>query len=207
MAPRSRNNDPDTRLSRFLSKVLRHQAKEFGLDISSDGYVCVSDMLNLQFLKSSKTTVEDIKRVVENNDKKRYTLSLIDDKLYIRANQGHSIAVENLELKPLVSNGDFPNGIAVHGTTKRAWLNGIKDQGLSRMKRNHIHMASGLNGSDGVISGMRKNLVDPVHIYIDIPKALNAGIKFYASDNGVILSPGNQDGFIPIDLFLRVDGI
>lgn len=207
MAPRPRNNDPDTRLSRFLSKVLRHQAAEMGLDISSDGYVLVSDLLNLQFLKSSKTSVEDVKRVVENNDKKRYTLSVINDKLYIRANQGHSIKVEDLELKPLVSIDDFPNGIAVHGTTKRAWLNGIKDQGLSRMKRNHIHMASGLNGADGVISGMRKNLVDPVHIYIDLPRALDAGLKFFASGNGVILSPGNQEGFIPVDLFLKVDGI
>ena len=34
-------------------------------------------------------------------------------------------------------------------------------------------------------------------IYIDMKKALDDGYKFYRSNNGVILTPGNKDGFLP----------
>lgn len=88
------------------------------------------------------------------------------------------------------------------------------------MKRNHIHLAKGLVGDKGVISGtficcessraqayrgnpgMRSSSV--VHIFIDVPKAFDAGLKFYFSDNDVILSPGNDDGHIPPSMFQKV---
>lgn len=70
------------------------------------------------------------------------------------------------------------------------------------MNRLHIHMAGGRLGEDGVISGMRAS--SQVYIYIDIPKALEAGIPFFKSSNNVILSPGNAEGFIPASLFLKI---
>jgi len=44
-----------------------------------------------------------------------------------------------------------------------------------------------------------------VLIYIDVPKAMEAGLKFYLSANGVVLTEGNENGIIPIDLFERVE--
>ena len=121
--------------------------------------------------------------------------------MWIRANQGHSFPVPDLQLKIINNISDLPNGIAVHGTYKKAWKI-IKSKGLSKMNREHIHLAIGLP-DEGVISGMRKTV--QVLIYIDVDKCLEAGIPLFLSTNGVILSPGNNKGIIPPELFLKVD--
>lgn len=121
---------------------------------------------------------------------------------YIRANQGHSmVTVDKVELVPLTSLANFPVNV-VHGTSMQAWTK-IKNTGLSRMNRLHIHMAGGRLGEEGIISGMRAN--SQVYIYIDYTKALEAEIAFFKSANNVILSAGNQDGLIPPELFLKVE--
>lgn len=78
------------------------------------------------------------------------------------------------------------------------------------MSRNHIHFATGPAlssvlpegrggsivvrdrsagaGAGGVISGMRTDA--QILIYIDLKKALEAGVPFWRSENGVILSEG-----------------
>jgi len=117
----------------------------------------------------------------------------------IRANQGHSIKTVQMELRPITSNEDIT--MAVHGTSWRAWRS-ISTQGLSRMNRNHIHLAQGLAG-DGVISGMRKSC--QILIYIDVQKALDSGLEFFLSTNGVVLSEGDQNGFIAPMYFKRVE--
>ena len=42
-------------------------------------------------------------------------------------------------------------------------------------------------------------------IFIDVQKALDGGIKFYLSDNGVVLTAGNEKGFLPPEFFSRVE--
>ena len=42
-------------------------------------------------------------------------------------------------------------------------------------------------------------------IYIDVQAALDAGIKFFVSDNGVILTPGNEKGILEPRFFLRTE--
>ena len=53
--------------------------------------------------------------------------------------------------------------------------------------------AQGYPGDKGVISGLRKSA--DVIIVLDLEKALNDGISFYLSQNGVVLSSG-LNGFI-----------
>ena len=113
---------------------------------------------------------------------------------YIRANQGHSIPVE-LDLKELTD----PDLIAYHGTTNEAW-NIIQYEGLNKMGRQHIHLAKGLPGE--VKSGMRHD--SEVIIQINVADAMKAGIRFFESDNGVILSEG-INGVIPPQLLKKID--
>lgn len=48
----------------------------------------------------------------------------------------------------------LPDGVEIlHGTSKDAWDKILTSGGLSRMKRNHIHLAKGRPESDSVISG------------------------------------------------------
>ena len=44
-----------------------------------------------------------------------------------------------------------------------------------------------------------------IFIYIDLEKALDAGYKFQLSANGVILTAGNEEGFLPPQFFSRVE--
>lgn len=138
----------------------------------------------------------------------------------IRANQGHSIKVdvEGLLTPITFETGNVPETV-VHGTDESAWRLIMKSGGLRKMGRNHIHFASGLPAgfkslaidtasteekeAAPVISGMRKN--SSILIYIDIRTALEAGIKFYISENGVILTEGNEKGFLSYEFFTRVE--
>lgn len=92
------------------------------------------------------------------------------------------------------------------------------------MKRNHIHLAQGVAGK-GIISGMSFLLSffcsptnsicfvskqgmrtsSQILIFIDLQKALDAGIKFFLSDNGVILTEGDGEGFLKPEFFEKVE--
>jgi 2'-phosphotransferase len=56
-----------------------------------------------------------------------------------------------LELNKVISAEEIP--VVIHGTYFEPWAT-IKNDGLSRMSRNHIHFASGIFGDNAVISGM-----------------------------------------------------
>lgn len=70
------------------------------------------------------------------------------------------------------------------------------------MKRKHIHLAKGTLDDPNIISGIRKDV--QIYIFIDLAKALADGIKFYESDNGVILTPGNAEGYLEPKYFEKV---
>ena len=186
------------RESMFMSKILRHQAINYGLKIRSDGYVEISKLLKIGSL--TKLTLDDIEKIVAEDNKNRFRIS--DDKKYIRANQGHSIECvdDDLLLEKILDHTNIP--VCIHGTDSKA-LEFIKKEGLHIMGRNHIHFSSGKLGEEGVISGMRKNC--KVFVYIDTEKAMKNGIKFFKSANGVILSPGNWDGYIIPEYFKTIE--
>ncbi|KAK5864696.1 hypothetical protein PBY51_015917 [Eleginops maclovinus] len=173
----------DVRLSKSLSYALRHGANNMGLQINSDGFMFVDDLLaHMQF---SSYSLEDVERVVATNDKQRFKLRQLEDgRLQIRASQGHSVQVMDLELKPVLAGSPDCPAEAVHGSYLRNWSS-IQQQGLSRMRRTHIHLAPGLPGADGVIS------------------ALADGIEFFWSDNGVLLTAGDAEGKLIPKYFSR----
>jgi len=105
-------------------------------------------------------------------------------------------------MQSITSAKEYPT--IIHGTNDKAWKLIANDpNGLSRMSRNHIHFATGLLGEDGVISGMRSSC--SVLIYIDLEKALEDGVKFFKSENGVVLTEGLKDeGHLPKDYFSKV---
>lgn len=214
--PKRPADTPDVRLSKSLSWILRHGAVKENLPIRPDGYISLAVLMKHNKFRNSK--VSDIARVVKENAKQRFTLTYKPDEnldsdrelkegenledWFIRANQGHSMeTVDKVELVPLTQVESFPRNI-VHGTSRKAWTK-IKESGLSKMNRLHIHMAGGLLGDEGVTSGMRAS--SEVFIYVDAKKAVDAGIPFFKSSNNVILSPGNAEGIIPVEYFLKVE--
>nr|XP_033809908.1 tRNA 2'-phosphotransferase 1 isoform X1 [Geotrypetes seraphini] len=199
--PRRRHEqNPDIRLSKALSYALRHGAASLGLQMGADGFLYLDEMLcHPQF---HSYTQEDVLRVVETNSKKRFAVRPhpIDGRLQIRANQGHSIQVSDLELVPIEDGPECPE-TAVHGTYLRHWPS-IRARGLCCMSRMHIHLAPGLPTEHEVISGMRKDC--DLAIFINLQKAVSDGMKFFWSSNRVILTPGDKEGLLPVKYFQKV---
>lgn len=110
---------PDVALSKALSFLLRNRAIDEGLDMDSEGFVEMDQILKIPRFK--KYTQEMILKVVEKNEKQRYSLRKDEKtgKLFIRANQGHTIPNINPDLK-LITNADCYEKI-IHGTNKAAY--------------------------------------------------------------------------------------
>lgn len=75
------------------------------------------------------------------------------------------------------------------------------------MGRNHVHFATGLPGDEkGVVSGMRRDA--EVLVYVDVERALREeeGMKWWISENGVVLTEGDGEGLVPCRLFKEVRG-
>ena len=201
----------DADLSKLLSKLLRHKAVELGVAIDADGWVALSDALaqingprlrelvgNAGKLGSHEYTEAhvreyteaDVRDVVDANDKRRFVINGTD----IRAAQGHGMpGVGEKQGEPLTL--ETAPEVAVHGSYVQH-VQAILEQGLSRMSRHHTHLAKGLLGEKGVISGMRSNA--ELFIWVNVHEAIKGGLTFYESANGVILCSGlNGDGVIP----------
>jgi 2'-phosphotransferase len=177
--------------SHRLSKILRHQAKELGIPISSNGYVKLSDILSLDYFTEHSVTEEMIKDIVYTCPKKRFSLLEKDsmkENVFIRANQGHTLdCIEEEELleeltKEKVLMLTMETGFVYHGT-KRCFLPAILKNGLSRMKRNHIHFSL-------FKQNVRKST--EIIISVDVLSAMDAGYRFFRSDNNVILCSGER---------------
>lgn len=67
------------------------------------------------------------------------------------------------------------------------------------MSRNHIHFATRFPEDGKLISGVRPNA--EVLIFLNVGRALAAGLHLYVSGNGVVLSPGNEQGIIECRFF------
>ncbi|KAF2757982.1 phosphotransferase KptA/Tpt1 [Pseudovirgaria hyperparasitica] len=140
----------------------------------------------------------------------------------IRATQGHTIKFDLEDLITPITPENMP-GLVVHGTDHRAWTQILTSGGLKPMGRNHVHFATGLpkgftelhddgtsakdSQSDDtapvVVSGMRTS--STVLVYLDLEKAMAAGVKFGISENGVVLSGGNEHGVVSVDFFQKVE--
>lgn len=67
-------------ISKALSRLLRHQAENSGVPISSDGWVRLDHVLGWKGLKGiSGVGIEDVWGVVEENEKKRFAVRLVSD--------------------------------------------------------------------------------------------------------------------------------
>ncbi|EKF39438.1 hypothetical protein MOQ_000337 [Trypanosoma cruzi marinkellei] len=173
--------------SKTLTRILRHAADKMGIPISSGGYVHVDDILRCKPFCNDPLALSHIALVVHTNDKKRFKMAYDDQhRLYIRANQGHSLAGINPELRRIESATEV--SVAIHGTYYSAWKEICACGYLSTMTRQHIHFSRGLINDHCVISGMRYNV--EVLLYLDVAKVLADGIELWESENGVLLTPG-----------------
>lgn len=189
----------DIQISKALSYLLRHGALKEGLPIDNNGFIPVSVLLRHNRLKSHKCTLEDIHRIVENNDKKRFQImnkDLEDGGLQevICATQGHSIATitpDNEVLEKVTAPTELPEKL-IHGTSISKLLLILQSGSIKKLRRNHIHLSPGISGRDSqVVSGMRTS--SNAYIHLVLGQTLLDKIQLFRSLNNVYLTPDDVD--------------
>jgi putative RNA 2'-phosphotransferase len=163
------------KISKFLSLVLRHQPEKIGLKLDPAGWVSVEGLLKACQSHGFLLTKNELEAVVAGNDKQRFSFS--DDKLQIRANQGHSLDVD-LGYQPIA-----PPEELYHGTVER-FLMPILDSGLSKGKRHHVHLSAECETARKV--GARRGV--PVILRVMSGRMHRDGYLFFRSENGVWLT-------------------
>jgi putative RNA 2'-phosphotransferase len=163
------------KISKFLSLVLRHKPEEIGIQLDAAGWVPVAEFLRACQAHGFSIKREELEEVVRTNDKQRFAFS--EDGLMIRASQGHSVEVK-LDYQPLM-----PPEILYHGTATR-FLDSIKEQGLIKGKRHHVH----LSGDEATAIKVGARHGKAVVLVIQSLQMHKDGFIFYQSENGVWLT-------------------
>lgn len=171
--------------SKFLSFILRHDPSAIGVELDDAGWIGVSRLLGALQLHRPHITRERLIEIVETNDKKRFAFS--EDRESIRASQGHTVSID-LGLPP-----SLPPLILYHGTSERN-LKSIRNYGLLRGKRHHVHLSADANTALRVGSRHGK----PVVLRIDAGRMTQSGFTFYVSENGVWLTEYVPPSFIKL---------
>jgi len=207
-------------ISKALSKLLRHAAEDEGLALDGEGFARVDQVMQWQRLKSLQVTFTDIRTAVTDNAKQRFSMkpnpainpqpdstSEEPSNWVIRANQGHSIAIDSAALLAPITleAGNVPE-VVVHGTYCAVYQLIVESGGLKKMSRNHIHFSTGLpEDKEGVVSGMRGNA--EILFYVDIRKSLeDGGMLWWISENGVVLTEGDENNLVPTKYWKKVEG-
>ena len=68
------------------------------------------------------------------------------------------------------------------------------------MTRQHIHLAPAL--TDHMITPRPSSTL---FVYLDLAKLIAAGIPVYTSANGVVLTPGNEHGYVPPEMWSKAE--
>jgi putative RNA 2'-phosphotransferase len=175
----------DVSKSKFLSLVLRHKPETIGISLDPNGWVDVDALLDALEEHNHAMSIEELERVVRENDKQRFILS--EDRRRIRANQGHSVQVD-LGLQPQV-----PPESLFHGTID-AFMESIFANGLQKGQRHHVHLSPNLETAIKV--GQRRG--KPVILEIRSGEMHRAGHNFFVSANGVWLTD-----FVPVQFIVK----
>jgi len=161
-------------VSKSMSYVLRHKPDAIGITLDPNGWVGVQQLLDAFNDNGKPFTRAILERAVRENDKQRFEFS--EDGERIRARQGHSIAVE-LGYEPAA-----PPDVLFHGTARHN-LGAIREKGLLKMNRHHVHLST----SRQTMLAVAQRHGKPVILEVDAKRMHAEGHAFYVTGNDVWL--------------------
>jgi putative RNA 2'-phosphotransferase len=87
------------KISKYLSKYLRHTPDAIGIELAPGGWVAVDELLTACAKNKFPISRQELELVVESSEKQRFSFDSTGT--LIRANQGHSVEVD-LQLEAVV---------------------------------------------------------------------------------------------------------
>jgi putative RNA 2'-phosphotransferase len=161
-------------VSRFLSRVLRHEPQSIGLALDAQGWAEIDELVERARAHGKLLTRRLILRVAAMSDKQRFAC---DGAGRIRANHGHTVAID-LGIEP-----SEPPEILFHGTAA-ASVPAIKAEGLVPGVRQYVHLSADPATATSV--GRRRGR--PVVLRVAAGRMWSAGYKFVRSASAVWLT-------------------
>ncbi len=163
------------KLSKYLSRHLRHQPEALGLTLEPGGWVAVDVLLAAMAHHGVAISRAELEEIVARNNKQRFAFDATAER--IRASQGHSVPID-LQLAPIA-----PPATLFHGTG-RAAIDAILREGLRKMRRQHVHLSDDF--ATAVKVGSRHGA--PAVLLVNAATMARDGYLFYRSENGVWLT-------------------
>ena len=164
----------EKKISKYISLILRHKPEAIGIKLDEHGWANVDELI-AGISKIDPIDMGLLEKIVKEDEKNRYSFNA--DKTLIRANQGHSIAVD-VELEEKI-----PPDILWHGTGEKYRFS-IESIGLIPKSRLYVHLSADLETVKKV--GVRHGKL--VVYRIDAKKMNADGFHFFLSVNGVWLT-------------------
>ena len=162
-----------TKVSKFISLILRHKPEEIGIQMDKRGWVSVELLIEGVAKKYPGFNMDILEEIVHTDEKQRYSFN--DDKSLIRANQGHSIDVDvGFDIVE-------PPNYLYHGTGTK-YVKSIDEQGLIPKSRLFVHLSVDMDTAINV--GKRHGSTVMVYV-IAAGEMQKDGYYFYKSSNGV----------------------
>ncbi|MDQ3932156.1 MAG: RNA 2'-phosphotransferase [Actinomycetota bacterium] len=175
------------RVSKLLSRVLRHEPELAGVTLDAAGWTPVDELLMGLRGLGVELFPADLEQVVRGGDKQRFELS--PDQTYIRARYGHSVAVE-VGYPPAA-----PPSRLYHGTPERN-VASIRAGGISPMGRRLVHLYEDIPAARQV--GARRGR--PVVLVVDAAGMAADGAVFHRLPGKIWLTlevpPGHIVGVV-----------
>ena len=169
------NDEQIVKVSKYLSKHLRHQPERLGLTLQPGGWVEVSELITACARNRFPISRAQLDEVMASNDKQRFGFDATGER--IRANQGHSVEVD------LALVAQTPPEVLYHGTGHGS-VEAIRREGLLKLRRHHVHLSADTETARRV--GARHG--KPHLFIVDTQAMQNSGHVFYCSDNSVWLT-------------------
>lgn len=166
-----------TKLSIYISRVLRHQPELLNLEMDQNGWVDVQSLIHGINEKSRyHVTREDLDLIVAEDQKGRYRFS--EDGTQIKACQGHSVSWVEPEVEYLE-----PPQYLYHGTNQKAWEEIQKSGMISKMNRHAVHMHA--EEDRAWTSALRWKHSKPVLLKIAAAELYAEGVSIGKTENDV----------------------
>jgi putative RNA 2'-phosphotransferase len=165
-----------TKLSVYLSYLLRHNPGQLNLEMDHHGWVDAQSLIDGVNGEGKFTLTRPLlETIVAEDNKGRYRFS--PDGSRIKACQGHSLPWVEPELQYL-----DPPAVLYHGTTAQAYEKILASGAIARMSRHAVHMQQ--EKAKAWQSAKRWKLT-PVILQIDAQAMAANGFRFGVSDNEV----------------------
>ena len=181
-----------SRISRFLSLILRHKPEEIGITLDEHGWAKVEELMNALNTKSKQIDMEILEEIVRTDEKGRYSFN--EDKTLIRANQGHSIPVD-VELEEVQPPEELWHGTGVKSESA------IDEEGLKPMGRLYVHLSKDRETAAQV--GKRHGKL--VLYVVKTGEMYRDGYKLFLAKNGVWLTKEVPAKYLRKDTIMQND--